>query len=92
VSFYRKRTVVIEAIRWTGDNYPAVAEWISDRGGMVIPHLPFQTLVIPTMGGDMRATAGDWIIRGVKGEFYPCKPDIFELTYELDPEMGVAYR
>ena len=40
-------------------------------------------LVIRTLEGDMRATHGDWIIRGVQGEFYPCKPDIFEATYEL---------
>lgn len=39
--------------------------------------------IIPTLEGDMRASPGDWIIIGVKGEVYPCKPDIFEMTYEL---------
>lgn len=46
----------------------------------------FGPLVIHTLEGDMTAQAGDWIIKGVKGEFYPCKPDIFETTYELVPE------
>lgn len=44
------------------------------------------TLTIPTLEGDMVAQDGDWIIRGVKGELYPCKPDIFEATYELVDE------
>jgi hypothetical protein len=41
-----------------------------------------EDLLIPTLEGDMLAVPGDWIIRGIKGEFYPCKPDIFEATYE----------
>lgn len=51
-------------------------------------------LVIRTLEGDMRATHGDWIIRGVQGEMYPCKPDIFEATYEpvmFDPENTGGY-
>lgn len=50
--------------------------WESDRDG---------GLVIHTLEGDMLASPGDWIIKGVKGEFYPCKPDIFELTYDEVP-------
>ena len=51
-----------------------VAEWVA----------------IPTLEGTMRAEIGDWIIRGVKGEFYPCKPDIFEATYEPADAMLAA--
>jgi hypothetical protein len=81
---YRKRPVVIEAIQWMPDangvnTNPIPLEWgngprVADDGG--------QTLIIRTLEGDMRAEPGDWIIRGVKGEFYPCKPDIFAATYE----------
>ena len=67
---YRKKPVVIEAIQFTGDN----CEEIKEFGAYI---------VIKTLEGKMIALPGDWIIKGVKGEFYPCKPDIFEKTYEL---------
>lgn len=79
---YRKKPVVIEAIRFTGS--VASAEEIGD---WTIPtpigygSLP-RTIRIPTLEGLMTAQAGDYIIKGVKGEFYPCKPDIFKATYE----------
>jgi len=74
---YRKKPVVIEAQRYSrnGMEAEAVAKWC---GGM-------QTdggCVIRTLEGDMLADYGDFIIKGVKGEFYPCKPDIFAATYE----------
>ena len=74
---YRKKPVVIEAARYTRNGLEAeqVAEWCggeqTDEG-----------LEITTLEGVMRADYGDWIIKGVKGEFYPCKPDIFDATYE----------
>jgi hypothetical protein len=74
---YRKKPVVIEAMQWTGDNFREITDWADDvwsKAG--------QTLIIPTLEGDHTAQRGDWIIRGVAGEFYPCKPDIFEQTYE----------
>jgi hypothetical protein len=49
---------------------------------MFATHAHFDELIISTLEGDLRASPGDWIIRGVKGEFYPCKPDIFAATYE----------
>lgn len=51
-------------------------------GDYVLPEYGENFLTIPTLEGDMNASPGDWIIRGIQGEFYPCKPDIFEQTYE----------
>jgi hypothetical protein len=86
MSKYRKRPVVIEAERFTGDNGNDIARWC---GGKVVhdakPSDPTDVRVyvkIPTLEGVMTADRGDWIIRGVQGEFYPCKPDIFDATYE----------
>lgn len=81
MSKYRKKPVVIEAIQWTGSNGEAMAEFIGDCGANLDDPL-HPRLVISTFEGDMTADAGDWIIRGVKGEFYPVKPDIFSATYE----------
>ena len=74
---YRKKPVIIEAHRYTRTGLDAerVAKWC---GG----NRTNEGLEIPTLEGTMRADYGDWIIKGVKGEFYPCKPDIFAATYE----------
>lgn len=84
---YRKRPVVIEAVQWTGANVSAIGNFVmarpptsSDVSVDFTADPP--TLTIRTLEGDMRADPGDWIIRGVKGEYYPCKPDIFAATYE----------
>lgn len=75
---YRKRPVVIEAVQFTGMNHVDVVSFLGEQ-----PFEPsIEGITIKTLEGDMLAVAGDWIIRGVKGEFYPCKPDIFEATYE----------
>ena len=77
---YRKKPVVIEAVQWTGENWADIDEWMS-----VYPHQTFPSagkIEIDTLEGTMTANEGDWIIQGVNGEFYPCKPDIFEKTYE----------
>jgi hypothetical protein len=80
---FRKKPVMIEAVQWTGHNWDDVVPWCpmaqEGRG---------TALVISTLEGDMLANAGDWIIKGVKGEFYPCKPDIFEATYEPVKDGG----
>lgn len=74
---FRKGPVVIEAAGpITAINFLAISQWC---GGQAKTSL---SIIIPTLEGDMRAEAGDWIIKGVKGEFYPCKPDIFAATYE----------
>ena len=74
---YRKKPVVIEAIQWTSDNLSEIDKFTQ---GKVKNHE--SVLIIPTLEGDMEASIGDYIIKGVNGEFYPCKPDIFDKTYE----------
>jgi hypothetical protein len=82
---FRKKPVVIEAKRLDRANGAEVAAWCA--GELHHPVMgPGQRAVgiaIPTLEGVMLADEGDWIIRGVQGEFYPCKPDIFDATYEL---------
>jgi hypothetical protein len=77
---YRKKPVVIEAHKWEGDNWPDFLQFIVARGGEASTE--GDSLYIHTLEGVMEASAGDWIIQGVQGEFYPCKPDIFDATYE----------
>lgn len=81
---FRKKPVVIEAMQFTGLNGETVVAWIGSGGVFGLP--PDETgmpvLRIPTLEGVMTASPNDWIIKGVNGEFYPCKPDIFEKTYE----------
>ena len=79
---FRKRPVVIEAEQWTGNNNLTIAVFIEQP--LYIEYEDVPVLIIRTLEGDMRASVGDWIIKGVKGEFYPCKPDIFEATYSRE--------
>lgn len=88
---YRKRPVVIEAVRLLPENYRAVADWAdaritnsidSDAYGEPIPERTRVALEIKTLEGRMIANLGDWVIRGVAGEFYPCKDEIFQASYE----------
>ena len=76
---YRKKPVVVEAVRWTGENHGEMCEFIDPEVFEITPHVG---LVIHTLEGDHHASPGDYIIKGVNGEFYPCKPDVFEKTYE----------
>ena len=76
---YRKKPVIIEAVRWTGSITPEMEDLLGEV--KVLPK--GSSLLIPTMEGVMEARRGDYIIRGVNGELYPCKPDIFKKTYEL---------
>ena len=70
---------MIEAIQFTGENKDEVAKFVGKSFMQWICH---PEIGISTLEGDMIAKPNDWIIKGVKGEFYPCKPDIFEATYE----------
>ena len=79
---YRKKPVVIEAIVWRGDNIRDMEDFL----GKDIIVSPTNMLSITTLEGTMKAAPSDWIIKGIKGEFYPCKSDIFEATYELVEE------
>jgi len=73
---YRKKPVVITAVQWRGDNADAIC------GPGTGIRVCGNTLVIPTLEGHMMVSLHDWVICGIKGEFYPCKPDIFAATYE----------
>ena len=80
---YRKKPVVIDAVIW--DGHPGTAndflgeaygeDWLYQDGGT-------SNIVIPTLEGNMIGDIGDYIIKGINGEFYPCKPDIFAKTYD----------
>ena len=91
---YKKRPIVIEAMQWDGTTASAVnilnwakQDWRFNTVEYWNKIKPQDnnisiTIVIPTLEGDLHASANDWIIKGVAGEFYPCKPDIFQKTYE----------
>lgn len=85
---FRKKPVVIEAMHFTGtkESFDAIWDWM---GGYPGPNCGYegtdaepQGFGIKTLEGVMKAKVGDWIIKGIQGEFYPCKPDIFAATYE----------
>jgi hypothetical protein len=77
---FRKKPVVIEAVQFIAANFNEIEEFV---GGDA--EFRGSELVVATLEGPLRAAPNDWIIKGVKGEFYPCKPDIFEATYEAVP-------
>ena len=74
---FRKKPVTIEAIQWTGKNLSEIDNFV---GGSIANKSTI--LIIHTLEGDMEASMGDYIIKGINGEFYPCKPDIFAKTYD----------
>jgi len=79
---FRKKPVVIEAEQFTDENKDRVFNWMTGNRAPDFNEAGEPVLKIQTLEGVMAANLGDWIIKGVKGEFYPCKPDIFEQTYE----------
>lgn len=90
---FRKKPVVIYAVQWTGQNlkevieftgkHPKWGEWFENwKTYEAYVKANGDVFKIKTIEGTMEASPGDWIIRGVKGEHYPCKPDIFAATYE----------
>jgi len=81
MSKFRKRPVVIDAVKWDGKNKDEIQGFIRDP--LIWGFDRNDDLYIETLEGRHFATVGDYIIKGVKGEFYPCKSDIFELTYEV---------
>jgi len=101
---YKKKPVVIDAWRWNGtpwhahDGDPEVPGWIRRAGLMIFddPEKGGYGMSVSTPSGAVTARPGDYIIRGIKGEIYPCKPDIFKATYEAveedDYELRLADR
>lgn len=89
---FRKKPISIEAVRFLGASHPTEIEgkepeWYAvartvDRGEVGALSFIDGRMAIMTLEGEIFASPGDWIIRGVKGEIYPCKPDIFEATYD----------
>lgn len=89
---YRKKPVVIEAVKWTGENHREMWDFLESKPddyiepsgkNFRIDHDRVRGgLIIKTLEGEHIASVGDYIIKGVNGEFYPCKPDIFRKTYE----------
>lgn len=72
-------------MRWSGANSSAVLDWVGKSGGSILiakAGLPEQRLVIQTVEGEMTARIGDWIVRGIQGEFYPVRDAIFRATYD----------
>lgn len=92
MSTFRKKPVEIDAVEWDGtaEGATPIIDWILGSDGAATFRAKGEDdydmhsagLYVHTLEGTMRASAGDWIIRGLQGEFYPCKPDIFEATYE----------
>lgn len=74
---YKKKPVVVSAVKWDGTNLQEIKAFTEGRAMM-----KNNTLIIPTLEGAMAADIGSYIIKGVKGEYYPCRGDIFEDTYE----------
>jgi len=90
VKKYRKKPVMIEAVLWDGTKESETEiRYFSDNKALptfIGDNIP-SYVIIETLEGEMRASVGDYIIKGVQGEVYPCKPDIFEQTYELQSEV-----
>ena len=90
---FRKKPVVVEAIQLTWDNWGNICDFmkIPKQGKGITVDLPKIAMEIYTLEGTMRATENDWIIKGINGEFYSCKPDVFDKTYQsVDSEIEVV--
>lgn len=101
--FFIKKPVKIEAMQWLGSNDVEIYEF-GEQANIYIGYrttrlnplepikesvpIPPRVVIIRTLEGDMTADIGDWIIKGVNGEFYPCKPDIFKKTYWTEEEYA----
>ena len=75
---FRTKLCEIEATKWTGENVAEIMRFVKNESAIITNGV----LIIKTLEGDMVASAGDYIIRGLRGEYYPCKPDVFQKKYE----------
>lgn len=80
---YKKKPIPIDAKRITVFNLEEIADWCGGKVTKVTADAKYRLIAIKTLEGSMEAAVGDWILKGVKGEFYPCRNDIFEETYEI---------
>ena len=85
---YRTKPCEIEAVQWNGDNLDEIIQFADKKNLMVKfkQNAKAPELKIKTLEGNMEASVNDYIIRGLRGEYYPCKPDVFEKKYELIKE------
>ena len=83
-----KKPIAVEAIQWKGDNITEILLLSADGGRDISQEVFGDNLNITTLEGVMLANLNDWIIKGVSGECYPCKPDIFEKTYYTEQEYA----
>ena len=94
INKYKRKPTVVEAIQWDGNNLEEIEMFVGTHIDWWYFNNPNKDesdssnniLKIETLEGDHMASIGDYIIKGVNGEFYPCKPDIFEKTYEIVEE------
>jgi len=87
---YRKKPVVVEAMQFTDESKDRVFNFVGSQNGFAsFDKNEHPALIIRTLEGEMTTNVGDWVIKGIKGEFYPCKPDIFEQTYEAVQESEI---
>ena len=75
---FRTKPCEIEAVQWTGRNVVEIMRFVKNERAIITNGV----LIIKTLEGDMVASTGDYIIRGLRGEYYPCKPDVFQKKYE----------
>lgn len=75
---YKTKPCEIEAMKWTGRNVAEIMRFVKNESAIITNGV----LIIKTLEGDMVASTGDYIIRGLRGEYYPCKPDVFQKKYE----------
>ena len=85
---FRKKPVVVEAVQYTGKNSAEIGAWMGAPEWA--EEFASDDMTIKTLEGEMHVSGGDWIIKGVAVEFYPCKTDIFEATYEPVTEDSEA--
>ena len=78
-----KKPVVIEAVQYNGTNITEIESFVGAKLSTIMSSVEDTQLVIPTLEGYMKVSKGDYVIKGIKGEFYPCKPDVFEKTYDV---------
>lgn len=82
---YTKKPVTVEAVQFTGENWQEIQRFVPDS----VRIYDMNGFRIKTLEGEMKVNTGDFIIKGVKGEFYPCKPDIFQQTYIREGKTNV---
>ena len=79
---YKTKPCEIEAVEWVGSNFEEINDFTNGKSRMELMFSGNYELVIETLEGNMMASIGDFIIKGLRGEFYPCKPDVFHKKYE----------